>query len=137
MMNHLMSRIKITKEEIRKFGIVIGIILLIIGVILLWKRNIYYPILMIIGIFLFVGGLSIPIILKPIYIIWMIFATIMGWLMTRFILSLLFYGLITPISLIARLMGKKFIYLRWDKINNSYWNYRSNKVQNVDYEKQY
>ena len=67
----------------------------------------------------------------------MIFATIMGWLMTRFILSLLFYGLITPISLIARLMGKKFIYLRWDKINNSYWNYRSNKVQNVDYEKQY
>jgi hypothetical protein len=136
-MNHLISRIKITKEEIRKFGIVIGIILLIIGVILLWKRNIYYPILMIIGIFLFVGGLSIPIILKPIYIIWMIFATIMGWLMTRFILSLLFYGLITPISLIARLMGKKFIYLRWDKINNSYWNYRSNKVQNVDYEKQY
>ena len=137
MMNHLISRIKITKEEIRKFGIVIGIILLIIGVILLWKRNIYYPILMIIGVFLFVGGLSIPIILKPIYIIWMIFATIMGWLMTRFILSLLFYGLITPISLIARLMGKKFIYLRWDKINNSYWNYRSNKVQNVDYEKQY
>lgn len=137
MMNHLISRIKITKEEIRKFGIVIGIILLIIGVILLWKRNIYYPILMIMGIFLFVGGLSIPIILKPIYIIWMIFATIMGWLMTRFILSLLFYGLITPISLIARLMGKKFIYLRWDKINNSYWNYRSNKVQNVDYEKQY
>jgi len=136
-MNHLISRIKITKEEIRKFGIVIGSILLIIGVILLWKRNIYYPILMIIGIFLFVGGLSIPIILKPIYIIWMIFATIMGWLMTRFILSLLFYGLITPISLIARLMGKKFIYLRWDKINNSYWNYRSNKVQNVDYEKQY
>jgi len=137
MMNHLISSIKITKEEIRKFGIVIGSILLIIGVILLWKRNIYYPILMIIGIFLFVGGLSIPIILKPIYIIWMIFATIMGWLMTRFILSLLFYGLITPISLIARLMGKKFIYLRWDKINNSYWNYRSNKVQNVDYEKQY
>ena len=137
MMNHLISRIKITKEEIRKFGIVIGSILLIIGVILLWKRNIYYPILMIIGVFLFVGGLSIPIILKPIYIIWMIFATIMGWLMTRFILSLLFYGLITPISLIARLMGKKFIYLRWDKINNSYWNYRSNKVQNVDYEKQY
>jgi len=136
-MNHLISRIKITKEEIRKFGIVIGSILLIIGVILLWKRNIYYHILMIIGIFLFVGGLSIPIILKPIYIIWMIFATIMGWLMTRFILSLLFYGLITPISLIARLMGKKFIYLRWDKINNSYWNYRSNKVQNVDYEKQY
>ena len=137
MMNHLISRIKITKEEIRKFGIVIGIILLIIGVILLWKKNIYYPILMIMGIFLFVGGLSIPIILKPIYIIWMIFATIMGWLMTRFILSLLFYGLITPISLIARLMGKKFIYLRWDKINTSYWNYRSNKVQNVDYEKQY
>ena len=137
MMNHLISRIKITKEEIRKFGIVIGIILIIIGVILFWKKNISYPMLMITGIFLLVGGLSIPIILKPIYLIWMIFATILGWLMTRVILSLLFFGLITPISLIARLMGKKFIYLKGDKINNSYWNYRSNRAQNVDYEKQY
>ena len=137
MINHLISEIKITKKEIRKFGIVIGIILIIIGVILFWKKNISYPMLMITGIFLLVGGLSIPIILKPIYLIWMIFATILGWLMTRVILSLLFFGLITPISLIARLMGKKFIYLRLDNINNSYWNYRSNKVQNVDYEKQY
>ena len=85
MINHLISEIKITKKEIRKFGIVIGIILIIIGVILFWKKNIYYPMLMITGIFLLVGGLSIPIILKPIYLIWMIFATILGWVMTRII----------------------------------------------------
>ena len=137
MINQLISEIKSTKKEIRNFGITFGLILLVIGAILLWKDNTSYLVFIIIGLVLLGISLAIPIILKPIYIIWMIFATIMGWLMTRFILSLLFYGLITPISLIARLMGKKFIYLRWDKINNSYWNYRSNKVQNVDYEKQY
>ena len=137
MMNHLISRIKITKEEIRKFGIVIGIILLIIGVILLWKRNIYYPILMIIGIFLFVGGLSIPIILKPAYFAWMIFANILGWVMTRVILNLLFYAMITPIGFISRLFGKQFIELKWDKSKSSYWNYRSSKSEKASYERQY
>ena len=91
MINQLISEIKITKKEIRKFGIFIGLIILIICAILLWKNNTFYPVFTIIGLVLFGSGMAFPIILKPIYFIWMTFASIMGWLMTRVILSFVFY----------------------------------------------
>ena len=138
MIKQLISEIKTTKKEIRNFGIIIGPILLIIGAILLWKNNINYPIFMIIGIILLVSGLVIPIILKPIYFLWMIFATILGWIMTRVILSLLFYTIFTPIGLIPRVFGKQFLELRWDKSKESYWNFRTNEhLQIGNYEKQF
>ena len=76
--------------------------------------------------------------LKPIYLIWMTFATILGWLMTRVILSLIFYLILTPIGLIRRLFGKQFIELRWNKTDSTYWNYRSMHVlEKEKYEKQF
>ena len=137
MIKQLISEIKTTKKEIRSFGITIGLILLIIGAILLWKNNINYPIFMIIGIVLLVSGLVIPIILKPIYITWMILANILGWFMTRLILSLLFYAILTPIGLIPRLFGKQFLELKWNRTNCTYWNYRSDKSEKGNYEKQF
>ena len=83
-------------------------------------------------------GIAIPVILKPIYWIWMIFATILGWIMTRVILSLLFYVIFTLIGLILRSFGKQFIELNWDKTDSTYWNYRSMHVLEMEkYEKQF
>ena len=91
MIKQLISEIKTTRKEVRNFGIIIGILFLIISCILFFINKTSYPIFMIIGFILFVGGLTIPLILKPIYFIWMIFATIFGWFMTQVILSFLFY----------------------------------------------
>ncbi len=64
--------------------------------------------------------------------------------MTRLILSLLFYVVVTPIGLTLRfgltlrLFGKQFLELRWDKSKESYWNFRTNEdLQNKNYEKQF
>ena len=138
MIKQLISEIKTTKKEIRSFGITIGLILLIIGAILLWKNNINYPIFMIIGIVLLVSGLVIPIILKPIFFIWMVFANAMGWIMTRVILGLLFYTMLTPIGVICRAFGKRFLASGLDESKESNWNYRHTKQpQKQDYEKQF
>lgn len=137
MITQLISEINTAKKEIRKFGLTLGPIIIIIGAILLWKNNIYYPIFMIIGCVLLACGMVIPVILKPIYFIWMIFANILGWVMTRVILFWLYYLIITPIGLIGRLFGKQFIELRWDKSNASYWNYRTGKTERVSYKKQF
>ncbi len=137
MINQLISEIKTTRKEIKNFGITIGLILLVIGAILFWKTNTSYLIFIIIGLVLLVSGLTIPIILKPIYFIWMVFAAILGWIMTRVILSILYYAIMTPIRLISRLFGKQFIELRWDKSKRSYWNYRSSKTEIASYEKQF
>ena len=132
------KNIKSEKSDLRMFGITIGVILLIIAGFLFWKEKESFQILLTFGITFCILGIAIPFILKPIYWIWMIFATILGWIMTRVILSLLFYFIITPIGLIPRFFGKQFLELRWDKSKESYWNFRTNeRRQKEDYEKQF
>ena len=131
------KNIKSEKSDIRKFGITIGVILLIIAGFLFWKEKESFQILLTFGVTLCILGIVIPFILKPIYWVWMIFATILGWIMTRVILSLLFYIIFTPIGLILRLFGKQFLELKWNRTNCTYWNYRSDKPEKGNYEKQF
>ena len=78
-----------------------------------------------------------PVILKPLFFVWMVFAAILGWVMTRIILSLLFYFIVSPIGIILKLFNKDFLNLN-NQRNDSYWNYRDSKIgQNQDYEKQF
>jgi len=132
------KNIKSEKSDMRKFGIAIGVILLVIAGFLFWKEKESYQIFLTVGTILFVLGILVPAVLKPIYWIWMIFATILGWIMTRVILSLLFYIIITPIGLIPRFFGKQFLELKWDKSKISYWNYMNTKqLYEKIYEKQF
>ena len=132
------KNIKSEKSDLRKFGITVGIVLLIIAGFLFWNEKESFQIFLKVGTILFVLGIAIPVILKPIYWIWMIFATILGWIMTRVILSLLFYVIFTLIGLILRSFGKQFIELNWDKTDSTYWNYRSKGVfEKEKYEKQF
>ena len=130
------KNIKSEKSDLRKFGITIGVILLIIAGFLFWKEKESFQILLTFGVTLCILGIVIPFILKPIYWVWMIFATILGWIMTRVILSLLFYIIFTPIGLILRFFGKQFLELRWDKSKESYWSLITNIQQNENYKKQ-
>ena len=61
------------------------------------------------------------VVLRPIQRAWMAFAIVLGWVMTRVILVVLFYVGITPIALIARLVGKRFLDLRFEPARASYW----------------
>ena len=132
------KNIKSKKSDLRNFGFTVGIILLIISGFLFWKEKESFQIFFAIGITLFLTAIAIPAVLKPVYWIWMIFATILGWIMTRLILSILFYVILTPIGLVSRLFGKQFVELRWDKSNDSYWNLRTNEhLQKENYEKQF
>ena len=132
------KNIKSEKSDLRKFGITIGVILLIIAGFLFWKEKESFQILLTFGVTLCILGIAIPIILKPIYWVWMIFAVILGWFMTRVILSLLFYVVFTSIGLTLRFFGKQFLELRWDKSKESYWNFKTNEhLKKENYEKQF
>lgn len=133
-----LKNIKSERSDLRKFGVTVGVILLIIAGFLFWKEKVSFQLVLGIGIILFAFGITIPVLLKPVYLVWMIFATILGWLMTRVILSLLFYVIVTPIGLISRLFRKQFLELRWDRSQDTYWNYRATKhVKKESYEKQF
>ena len=56
-------------------------------------------------------------------------ALILGWVMTRIILSLLFYGIISPLGIFARILGKDFLNIKKSQ-KSSFWNFRDSKTEN-------
>ncbi len=130
--------IKTENKDLRSFGITFGIIFLIIAGFLLYRENESFQLFIIISSTFIIFGFILPITLKPIYISWMSFAIILGWFMTRFILSLLFYLIVTPIGLITRVLGKDFLELKKEVSNGSYWNQRESSLEkNQNYDKQF
>ena len=126
------------KKDLRNFGITIGIILLIITAIIFYKSEKVIELLFYSGVFLIGFGLVFPKILKPLYLIWMTFAVIIGWVMTRIILSILFYIIITPIGLITRILGRNNFHSKNKGLNNTFWNYRKLEKDELNkYENQY
>ena len=132
------KNIKSERSDVRNFGFIIGVVLLIISGFLFWKEKESFQIFIAIGITIFLTASAIPRVLKPVYWIWMIFAVTLGWFMTLLILSLLFYVVFTSIGLTLRVFGKQFLELRWDKSNETYWNFRTSDHQKKEnFEKQF
>ena len=126
--------IKSEKENLQKFGITIAVIFLIIAGLLFWKEKLFFQIFLTIGIVFCVIGLAIPVILKPIYWIWIIFTAVLAWVMIRVILSLMFYIIITPIGGVLRLCGIQFLGLKKNHSQQSYWNMRKSETFKKTYE---
>ena len=132
-----LNSIKSSRRDLKNFGFAIGFILSIIGVFLFVGEKDSFVYFFSIGSIIIILGRIAPLILKPIYKIWMIFAVIISWTMTRIILSVLFFSIITIIGLFTRLIGKDFLNLK-SKSNESYWNIRNKERElNQDYEKQF
>jgi hypothetical protein len=132
------KNIKQSPKDLRKFGLTVGAVLIIIGCLLLWKHKPSQFYFLSGGAILVLAGLLFPAILRPLNKAWMTLAVLLGWFMTRVILSLLFYIVITPISLIARISGKHFLDLKIDKSRASYWEKRKNvPLSPADYERQF
>ncbi len=122
------TAIKSTRKDLRNFGLTVGIVLCLIAGVLWWVGRSSYPYLLIPGAALILCGLVVPAILKPIQKVWMTIAVIMGWIMTRVILSLLFFLVFTPMAVAARLLGKHFLLLKWKSADQSYWNHREREA---------
>ncbi len=130
--------IKSDEKECRKFGLSVGIVLIIISVILAFYDKSSFVYFGAIGGFLVISAVIVPAILLPFQKIWMILAVLLGFIMTRFILLILFYLILTPIGLIARLFGKDFLDLKLNKDQVSYWNKREEKeYEKLDTERQF
>lgn len=80
-----------------------------------------------------------PNFLQPVFKVWMAFAELLGWIMTHVILIALFYVILTPIALVARILcRKKFLDIRFKNSEKSYWREREQgEFKARDYEQQF
>lgn len=110
-----------SKTELRKFAVTVGVVLGLVGALFLWKGKGAGLVLLVISSSLLFFGLIAPSILLPAHKLWMSIAVVMGWIMTRVILVILFYLILTPLGFLARLFGKDFLSQKKDKNADSYW----------------
>ena len=67
----------------------------------------------------------------------MIAALALGWVMTRILLTIVFFLVVTPIGLLQRLFGKRAIEVDFKPDAASYWQARTARPAPEDYEKQF
>lgn len=111
------------RKDLRKFGLMVGGILLLVGLFLFWRghhKSIQIGLWAIGGILVVFGAIA-PKLLNPVYVGWMKFAFILGWINSRILLSLIFFLLFTPIGLIMRLFGRDALNRRMNGKSDSYW----------------
>lgn len=96
-----------TTKELRTFGLMVGGVFSVIG---LWPavfRGDSPRIWAIsVGGALVGLGLALPSSLKHIHLVWMKIGHVLGYINTRILLGVIFYGLITPMGVIMRIFGK-------------------------------
>ena len=122
MIREEIRNIKSEKADLKKFGLFMGTVLFLGSLYLLWKQQQTYAV----GGFILAGVFAVlafvgPVVLKPLQRAWMAMAVVMGFVMSRIIVAVIFYGMVTPIGLAGRLAGKKFLDLKMDKAAASYW----------------
>lgn len=98
----------LNRQGLKKFGFTMGIIIAILfGLILPWLGShsvAIWP--WIIACSFWVSALLVPNSLRPIYNIWMSIRLLLGQINTHIILGIVFYVLVTPMSLYLRLSGE-------------------------------
>jgi membrane associated rhomboid family serine protease len=140
-MNILMDikRIKSGRKELKEFGLTIGVILSILGAIAFWRGKGSYPYLLASAAVFALSGALLPQVLKPLQKTWMTVSVILGFFVTGALLIFVFYAVITPVGLIARMFGKNIMDEYMDKGAESYWVERPVAPKNgtTGYENQY
>jgi hypothetical protein len=95
------------KNPEKSFGISVGIVLLLVTAFLIWRGRIMpAQIVGPIGAVLLLLGLTRPSLLKYPSAAWWKLAMVLGFINARIILSILFFFILTPLSIIWRLIGK-------------------------------
>jgi uncharacterized protein involved in cysteine biosynthesis len=112
-----------SEKRLRQFGLMVGAVLLFLTLWLFLKK---YPsqfqyLLGITGSLLMTLGISYPSVLRDPYKIWMGGAFTLGWVVSRILLVAIFYLVLTPVGLTARLFGKDFLDIKMEKDRKSYW----------------
>jgi hypothetical protein len=67
----------------------------------------------------------------------MTLALILGWIVTRILLTIVFFLVVTPIGLLQRLCGKRPLEVRFKGDETTYWQPRTTHPVAGDYEKQF
>jgi hypothetical protein len=132
------AKIDTSPKALKKFGHLFAAVCALVALFLWWKESsAWHWVLLGIPFFLGTGYLAQPV-LKPLYVGWMKFAFVLGWINTRILLTVFYYLVLTPIGLILKLRGRDLLARKPDTRAASYWIKRERRpFAPARYEKQF
>jgi len=116
----------------RGFGILFFLVFLLITLWLFYKNSELNYYLLIISLTFLVLGLLDSKILTPLNKIWVKFGEILGRIVAPIVMAIVFFFVLTPISLVVRLFGKDLIRMKFNKKTKSYWINREKDIGSMD-----
>ena len=128
------------KREQRKFGVVMAVIIAIIGLIR-WGIHGFVDLpvyFLVVASVFFVGGVVAPVALKPIFVAWMKLAVVLNWIMTRVLLGMAFYLMMTPVRVVIAVFGEDPLKRKYLPEEQTYWEEAEEQPEEFDrYRNQY
>jgi saxitoxin biosynthesis operon SxtJ-like protein len=96
----------ITKEQSKDTGMALVLILLLAT--LASKKNMYVYW----AVAVHVVNMIAPQVYRPAAVVWFTFAHVMGMVVSKVMLSIIFFGFVTPVGIVRKILGKDSMQLR-------------------------
>ena len=119
------------KSNNRSFGILFFIVFLILGLYPTLKGNSPNIYLISISIPFIILGIINSKILTPLSNAWIKLGEILGIIIAPIVMAIIYFFILTPISLIVRIFGKDLLSIKFDKQVNTYWINRKKNISSM------
>jgi|TARA_A100001011_G_scaffold246805_1_gene255055 hypothetical protein len=119
------------KSNNRSFGILFFIVFLILGLYPTLKGNSPNIYLISISIPFIILGIINSKILTPLSNAWIKLGEILGIIIAPIVMAIIYFFILTPISLIVRIFGKDLLSIKFDKQVNTYWINRKKNINSM------
>ena len=116
----------------KSFGILFFIVFMGFGLWPLTKGNNPSILLIAISLLFLILGILNSKILTPLNNSWVKLGEILGRIIAPVVMALVYFLILTPVSLVVRVFGKDLLGLKYIKKQNSYWIYRKKNVGKMD-----
>ena len=132
-----MKHAQVVLPSNRKFGFFFSLVFFMLAAYFIYTQN-----QTVVQVMLFVALLFLIItlfkadLLLPLNKLWMRFGFLLGKIISPIVLGIIFFGLITPYSIVIRVFGRDELHLRKVK-NKSHWIHRLQDSPQTDFKRQF
>ena len=119
------------KSNNRSFGILFFIVFLILGLYPTLKGNSPNIYFIFISIPFIILGLINSKILTPLNNAWIKLGEILGMIIAPIVMAIIYFFILTPISIVVRIFGKDLLSIKFNKQVNTYWINRKKNINSM------
>ena len=119
------------KSNNRSFGILFFIVFLILGLYPTLKGNSPNIYFILISIPFIILGLINSKILTPLNNAWIKVGEILGMIIAPIVMAIIYFFILTPISIVVRIFGKDLLSIKFNKQVNTYWINRKKNINSM------